>query len=71
MAGGVASQLNEAFALARYGDAAAAQAIADDIGKRFPLYTLINNVSLPMVHAAMELHHGYAAKNREQQREFV
>jgi len=62
MAGGVWAQANEAFALARSGDVARAQAIADDIGKRFPTDTLINAVTLPIIQAAIEIHQGNPAK---------
>jgi tetratricopeptide (TPR) repeat protein len=62
MAGGVWAQAIEAIALARSGDVARAQAVADDIGKRFPTDTLINAVTLPSIHAAIEIHQGNPAK---------
>ena len=62
MPGGVWAQANEAFALARSGDVGRAQVIADDIGKRFPTDTLINAVTLPIIHASIEIHRGNPAK---------
>jgi tetratricopeptide (TPR) repeat protein len=62
MPGGVWAQANEAFTLARSGDVGRAQVIADDIGKRFPTDTLINAITLPTIHAAIEIHRGNPAK---------
>jgi eukaryotic-like serine/threonine-protein kinase len=44
-----------ATALARVGDAARAQAIADDLGRRFPVDTLLHQVTIPSVRALIEL----------------
>jgi serine/threonine protein kinase/tetratricopeptide (TPR) repeat protein len=44
-----------AVALAMAGDASRAQAIADDLGHRFPDDTLLHQVSIPVVRALIEL----------------
>jgi eukaryotic-like serine/threonine-protein kinase len=55
---GVATQSTAALALARAGDAAAAEAIANDLAQRFPSDTLLNAVHLPAIRAAAELARG-------------
>jgi tetratricopeptide (TPR) repeat protein len=47
-----------ALALARAGEVSRAQSIADDLSKRFPLDTLINNFWVPTIRAAIELNRG-------------
>ena len=54
-------QTTAALALARAGDAAAAEAIANDLAQRFPSDTLLNSVHLPTIRAAAELARGNAA----------
>jgi ATP/maltotriose-dependent transcriptional regulator MalT len=49
-----------ALALARSGDATAAEALATELGQRFPSDTLLNGVDLPTIHAAAELSRGNA-----------
>jgi hypothetical protein len=51
-----------ALALARAGDSAQATHLADDLGKRFPQDTLVQSGYLPMIHGAMALASGNAAK---------
>jgi predicted Zn-dependent protease len=51
-----------ALALARAGDVSRAQSIADDLTKRFPSDTLINNFWMPTIHAAIELSRGDAER---------
>jgi tetratricopeptide (TPR) repeat protein len=43
------------YALATAGDFAQAAAIADDLSKRFPTDTLVNNVAIPSIRAQVEL----------------
>jgi DNA-binding winged helix-turn-helix (wHTH) protein/tetratricopeptide (TPR) repeat protein len=50
-----------ALALARAGDASAAEALAADLGQRFPSNTLLNAVDLPTIRAAAELSRGNAS----------
>jgi serine/threonine protein kinase len=47
-----------ALALALAGDAARAQALADDLIKRFPEDTLVRFIYVPMIHAQLVLGHG-------------
>jgi serine/threonine protein kinase/tetratricopeptide (TPR) repeat protein len=51
-------QPGAALVLARAGEAHRAQAIADDLKKRFPLDTLINSLWVPTIQAAIELERG-------------
>jgi serine/threonine protein kinase/tetratricopeptide (TPR) repeat protein len=51
-----------ALALARAGDSARAQAISDDLNRRFPVNTVIQSVWLPTIRAQLDLSHGNAAK---------
>jgi tetratricopeptide (TPR) repeat protein len=46
------------LALALAGDAARAQALADDLIKRFPENTLVRFIYVPMIHAQLALGHG-------------
>ncbi len=46
-----------ALALALAGDMARAQALTDDLNKRFPLNTVIQSVWLPAIRAAIEINH--------------
>jgi eukaryotic-like serine/threonine-protein kinase len=48
-------QFVAAFALALSGDAAGAQALADDLAKRFPEYTTVRFNYLPTIHAQIAL----------------
>ena len=49
------AQATAALALARSGDASAAEAIASDLAQHFPSDSLLNAVTLPAIHAAIEL----------------
>ncbi|PYU28844.1 MAG: hypothetical protein DMG32_01790 [Acidobacteria bacterium] len=51
-----------ALALALSGEASAAEAIATDLGQRFPSDTLLNAVDLPTIRAAAELSRGNAGE---------
>ncbi|MGA8309172.1 MAG: protein kinase [Terriglobales bacterium] len=53
------------LALARAGDVGRAQAMADDLQKRFPMNTLTNRYWLPTIRAAVELKRGNAARALE------
>jgi DNA-binding winged helix-turn-helix (wHTH) protein/tetratricopeptide (TPR) repeat protein len=55
-----------AFAFARIGDTARAQALADDLGKHFPEDTAVRFSYLPTVHALIELRNGHPQKAIEQ-----
>ena len=55
-------QPGAALVLARAGDTRRAQAISDDLKKRFPLDTLINSLWLPTIQAALELNRGNGAR---------
>ena len=48
--------------LARAGESRRAQAIADDLKKRFPLDTLVNGLWVPTIQAAIELDRGNGAR---------
>jgi eukaryotic-like serine/threonine-protein kinase len=56
------AQILVALSSARAGDMPHAQSIADDLNRRFPVNTVIQNVWLPTIHAEIELAHGNAAK---------
>ena len=51
-----------AIALARTGNTNAAQAIASERAKQFPAATLVKNIELPLIHAAIALRHGRATE---------
>ena len=51
-----------ALALARAGDSAGAQKLANDLAKRFPLHTLIEGYWLPAIRAAIEINGNNPAK---------
>jgi len=51
-----------ASALAVCGQSAAAQTLVDELTKRFPLDTLLNNVTIPVIRAQLELNRGNAAQ---------
>jgi hypothetical protein len=51
-----------ALALARDGDAARAQAMADDLNRRFPVNTIVQAVWLPAIRAQVESNRGNGAK---------
>jgi eukaryotic-like serine/threonine-protein kinase len=55
-------QILAALTLARAGDSAAAQAIADDLAARFPLNLVVNRYWLPTIRAAIEIDRGNAAR---------
>jgi serine/threonine protein kinase/tetratricopeptide (TPR) repeat protein len=56
------AQILIALALARGGDASRAQAIADDLNRRFPVNTVVQAVWLPAIRAQVESSRGNAAK---------
>jgi eukaryotic-like serine/threonine-protein kinase len=56
------AQVLIALALARAGDTARAQALLDDLNRRFPVNTVIQSVWLPTIRAQLELDRGNAAK---------
>jgi tetratricopeptide (TPR) repeat protein len=56
------SQILTALALARAGDPAQAQRMANDLNKRSPLNTLLNRYWLPTIRAAIELDRKHADK---------
>jgi tetratricopeptide (TPR) repeat protein len=56
------AQVLIALALARTGEAGKAQAIVDDLNRRFPVNTIIQSVWLPAIRAQVELGRGNAAK---------
>jgi serine/threonine protein kinase/tetratricopeptide (TPR) repeat protein len=56
------AQILVALALARGGDVARAQAIVDDMNRRFPVNTVVQSVWLPTIRAQVELNRGNAAK---------
>lgn len=49
------TQIEAALIFARIGDFARAQKMSDDLAKRFPANTLLNNYWLPSIHAAIEI----------------
>jgi len=53
---------NAPYVFALCGDAARAQAFADELLKRFPLGTLVNNVTVPEIRAIVEINRGDSAK---------
>jgi tetratricopeptide (TPR) repeat protein len=55
-------QIESALAAARIGDSARAQAMADNLRKRFPTDTLVNNLWLPTIEASIELARGNQAR---------
>ena len=61
-------QILAALALARTGDTGQARKIADDLGRRFPLNTMINRYWLPAIDASIELGHNNPAKALERLR---
>jgi eukaryotic-like serine/threonine-protein kinase len=55
-------QMFAALTLARAGDSAHAQSLAEELAKQFPLDTALNSYWLPTVHAYLELQRGNAAQ---------
>jgi len=51
-----------ALALARSGDFARSQSMADELNRGFPVNTIIQSVWLPTIHAQSELNHGNAGR---------
>lgn len=49
------AEIEAALALAMAGDGARAQSLADDLNKRFPLYTVIQSVWLPTIRGQLEI----------------
>jgi serine/threonine protein kinase/tetratricopeptide (TPR) repeat protein len=56
------AQVLVALSSAHAGDLPRAQSIADDLNRRFPVNTVIQDVWLPTIRAQVELAHGNAAK---------
>ena len=65
ISGGRDVQILAALALARAGDAARAQAIADKLAKDYPLHTIVQYYWLPTIRGAIELGRNNAAKGIE------
>jgi tetratricopeptide (TPR) repeat protein len=57
--------VNAANVYAMCGQAASAQALVDELIKRFPLDTLLSTNSVPIIRAQMELNRGNAAQARQ------
>ena len=55
-------EFGAAFALALSGDPARAQALADDLERRFPQATAVRFSYLPVIHARIALNHGDARR---------
>jgi serine/threonine protein kinase/tetratricopeptide (TPR) repeat protein len=55
-------QILGALALARAGDSTRAEQLGDDLGRRFPADTAVNQYWLPTIRAAVEINHGSPAK---------
>jgi predicted Zn-dependent protease len=55
------TQIESALALSRIGDVVRSQAMADDLRKRFPTDTLVNNLWLPTIEASIEINRGNQA----------
>ncbi len=62
---GVGVEALSAQALALSGDLRQAQELADDLARRFPTDTLVNAVSLPIIHGTIELERSNAARTIE------
>jgi len=56
------------FVFATCGEAAKAEAIALELGKNYPLNTLVQKLAIPQIRARVELQHGNSAKAIEQLR---
>ena len=56
------SRRTAAFVFARAGDTAQAQKLADQLAKDFPLDTMLNQVGLPMIRAAIDIQRNQAAE---------
>jgi len=54
----MAVQSLAAYVLARSGESSKAQALADDLARRFPMDTLMNALSLPLIRVAVEIQRG-------------
>jgi eukaryotic-like serine/threonine-protein kinase len=65
LAHGRSNMAGVAIALAMTGDASRAQAIADDLGHRFPDDTLLHQVTIPCVRALIEMQRKAPAKSIE------
>ena len=50
------------------GEAAKAETVASELGKNYPLNTLVQKLAIPQIHARVELQHGNSAKAIEQLR---
>ena len=56
------------FVFATCGEAAKAETLATELGKEYPLDTLVQKVGIPQIRARIELKHGNGAKAIEQLR---
>jgi serine/threonine protein kinase/tetratricopeptide (TPR) repeat protein len=56
------------FVFATCGEAAKAETIASELGKNYPLDTLVQKLAIPLIRARVELQHGNSAKAVEQLR---
>ena len=59
------AEAHSSLAYALAGDAAHAQALADDLAKRFPQDTVVRSVWLPTIHAQIETNHKNPARSIE------
>jgi serine/threonine protein kinase/tetratricopeptide (TPR) repeat protein len=65
MDGSVGVKERAAYAFARGGDIARAQALVDEVAKEFPTGTMVNRYELPVARAAIEMDRSNAAKALE------
>jgi eukaryotic-like serine/threonine-protein kinase len=56
------------FVFATCGEAAKAETIASELGKNYPLNTLVQKLAIPQIRARVELQRGHSAKTIEQLR---
>jgi tetratricopeptide (TPR) repeat protein len=65
MNGSIGVKERAAYAFARAGDVARAQALVDEVAKAYPTGTMVNKYELPVVRAAIEMNRNNAAKALE------
>ena len=62
------ADINAGFVFATCGESAKAEAIVSELGKNYPLDTLVQKISIPQIRARLELQRGDSAKAIEQLR---
>ena len=62
------ADVNAGFVFATCGEGAKAEAIVSELGKNYPLDTLVQKISIPQIRARLELQRGDSAKAIEQLR---